>query len=74
MLIYNKANIEDRNYEVVMLRDDYESQRVEIITWLIDNYGYDEDSGLWDLWEWNELAYFSFHREVDAMAFKLRWI
>lgn len=75
MTVLGNMAVEDRTHEVIMPIDDYEAQRVNIITWLVDNFGYDDDSGLWDLWEWesNKTAYFTFHHERDAMAFKLAW-
>ena len=67
---------EDRLHEIVMSQDDYEDQRIEIVTWLVDNFGYHEDNGLWDLWEWSlyNSVHFLFRHERDAMAFKLRWV
>ncbi len=67
---------DDRHYEVVIPMKDYENQRSEIITWLVDNFGYDEDNGLWDLWEWSlyNSAHFLFRFERDAAAFKLTWL
>ena len=66
---------DDRIHEVVMPIKDYEVHRGELLEWLVDNFGYDEDSGNWDMWEWTatEKVYFSFRFEDHAMAFKLRW-
>lgn len=66
---------DDRSYEVMMSMADYEAQEVKLLDWLIDNFGVDEDTGLWDQWEWaaKETVYFSFRFECDAMAFKLAW-
>lgn len=60
-------------HEVTLTEDYYEENRPEIITWLVDNFGYDEDSGLWDLWEYNSHVYLTFVHQEDAMAFKLTW-
>jgi len=67
---------DDRMHEIVMSKTNYEECRVEIVTWLVDNFGYDEDSGLWDLWEWSlyNSVHFLFRYERDAMAFKLAWM
>lgn len=74
-LIHIGQIFNDRVHEVTMPMVVYEAQRPEMIAWLVDNFGYDEDSGLWDLCEWEALgkAYFSFRFECDAMAFKLAW-
>jgi len=72
---YPICNAYDHDHEIILSSDYYEENRVDILTWLIDNFGYDEDTGLWDLWEWAQTnkAYFTFLNEQDAMAFKLAW-
>lgn len=74
MMLRGKT-FDDRIHEVVIPIKVYEAQEHEMLTWLVDNFGYDEDSGLWDMWEWaaNEKVYFSFRYEEQAMAFKLMW-
>ena len=74
-LMLRGKTFDDRVHAVAITAKDYEAQRVEIITWLFDNFGSYEGSGLWDMWEWaaNEKVYFSFRYEDHAMAFKLAW-
>ena len=75
MVLANGAK-EDRTYEVAMPIDAYEARRIEILDWLIDNFGDDDITGLWEQWELasENTIYFTFHYERDAMAFKLAWI
>lgn len=74
-LIYRGEMIEDRIHEIMISRDFYDDNVSEIIIWLVDNFGYDEDNGRWDLWDPcnDNVAYFAFRYERDAMAFKLMW-
>ena len=62
-------------FEMSLSYDKFIAKEQEIVSWLVENFGYDEDNGLWDMWEWpsRNVVYFTFVREEDAAAFKLAW-
>ena len=73
-VILKGTTFDDHVHEVTMPVKAFEAQRIDIIAWLIDNFGYNEDSGHWGMWEWaGHTVYFSFRYEDHAMAFKLAW-
>lgn len=74
-LIYRGITIENRKHEVVLPISKLEECEAEILTWCVENFGYHEDNGLWNLFVWlpNRTARFTFLRETDAMAFRLMW-
>lgn len=74
-LIYRGITIEDRKHEVILPLKKFEGQETEILTWCYENFGNRDDNGLWDFWAWSADAavYFTFLKETDAMAFRLRW-
>lgn len=74
-LIYRRITIEDRKHEVILPIKKFEEHQVEILTWCYENFGNRDDNGLWDFWAWDayKTAHFTFLKETDAMAFRLRW-
>lgn len=74
-LIYRGVIIKNHKHEVTLPIKQFEEHKVEVLTWCHENFGNRDDSGLWDFWAWDARgAYFTFLKETDAMAFRLRWI
>jgi len=75
-LIYRGATIEDRKHEVVLSTKKFAESQDEILTWCYENFGNRHYNGLWDItgqWSTSKTVHFTFVRETDAAAFKLRW-
>lgn len=73
-LIYRGVTIEHRNHRVTLFPDVFGPQETEILTWCVENFGYGCDNEVWDLLMSDRTAHFTFLKETDAMAFRLRWI
>ena len=68
--------IDGFDYEIDLSRDFYFDNETDILTWLVDSFGYDEINGYWMLQEvtYSKSIRFSFVYPEQLTAFKLRWI
>ena len=57
---------------IVEIADNYTGIEGDILAWCVDQFGV-STAAIWRVIRWSPYIELAFRKEVDAIAFKLRW-